>query len=277
MWGLMKAAMRYAQSGLAVFPLKPMGKSPDTPHGVKDATTDVDRVFDWWNENPDRNIGIATGSASGGLVVIDIDLHGGANGFDTIFNYEMENTPTPATIRSRTGSGGAHWLFRADRTVRNCVGGSLGLDVRGEGGYIVAPPSVHQNGNAYWWMGGQSSARSVQDIDFENEIAAADDSVFALIDYIRSGGRKAVKREGAHGFPAFDPSERFMLPGVIREGERNDTLFRYACSLWASGEEASEVQRLVSLQNAVSCIPPMDEREIERIVSHVTTDYPRGH
>ena len=70
---MMDVAIKYAEMGLAVFPVR-RNKAPYTPHGCKDAKTDLRAIKSWWKRWPDANIGIATGSISGGIVVIDIDI-----------------------------------------------------------------------------------------------------------------------------------------------------------------------------------------------------------
>ena len=107
-------ALRYAHLGLAVFPVKEKGKAPATPHGCKDATTDALQIETWWNINPQHNIGIATGSRSGGLVVIDLDIdeEKGKNGYETLKEWQKEHGDLPETWISITGNGGYHYFYR---------------------------------------------------------------------------------------------------------------------------------------------------------------------
>ncbi len=135
--------MEYAARGLPVFPLKPGGKEPaiskrEGGRGHHDATTDRSRITAWWNRYPDANIGIPTGERSG-ILALDVDQ---PIGLDAL---EGEHGQLPATRTHSTGSGGMHYLYRypADAEIRNSAGKlAPGLDVRGEGGYIVAPPSA---------------------------------------------------------------------------------------------------------------------------------------
>ena len=109
-------ALYYASLGLAVLPLKPPripgqkkpGKEPMTAHGVKDATTDQSLINQWWDNCPDANIGIATGSRSGGLVVIDLDIDEdrGLNGYEVLREWQQEHGEFPETWQSITGRGG---------------------------------------------------------------------------------------------------------------------------------------------------------------------------
>lgn len=261
-------ALEYASMGLAVMPVKLMGKSPACAHGCKDATTDADEVVELFSKS--CNIGIATGKPSGGLFVIDLDVDEdtGKDGTVTAMEWQREHGEFPETAVSLTGGGGVQLLYHTEAPVACSVNCKLGVDIRGEGGYIVAPPSIHSCGVFYEWELGPE----------EVEVAEADSNVLAFVEFVQAGAsgghsNSGVKR-GKRG-PVF--SDQFRLPSVIHEGERDNTLFRYACSLWSKGLDPDVVAHRVHLQNRVACIPPMSEREVERIVRHVTNDYPRGH
>lgn len=142
-------ALKYAALGFAVFPLKPHTKVPATPDGFKSATTDIEQIKSWWRAAP-YNIGIATGAASGNLLVIDLDIDKdkGKDGKRAAMQWLKEHGKDfPKTAIARTGRGGLHMLFYGNG--RNKTDLLPGVDVRGEGGYIVAPPSIHPNGNSY--------------------------------------------------------------------------------------------------------------------------------
>jgi hypothetical protein len=106
--------------GLAVFPVN-QSKAPYTPHGCKDAKTDKGAIRNWWRVHPDANIGIATGSISGGIVVIDVDIdeNKGIYGDDSLREWERENGELPETWRSITGRGGNHIFYRTDEKIKN--------------------------------------------------------------------------------------------------------------------------------------------------------------
>ncbi len=153
---LLDAALEYAEKGWPVFPCRPRGKVPLTPRGFKDATTDPAMIRTWWARWPDANIGMPTGPTSG-IVVIDIDCGEGKCGDATFAELASGKPDVPRTVESLTGSGGRHLLFRSpDPTIGNTAG-KLGkdIDTRGDGGYIVMPPSVHPNGRAYAWAVGK--------------------------------------------------------------------------------------------------------------------------
>lgn len=153
-------AYRYTMLGKAVFPLAPLSKIPliakkDGGRGVHDATTDRDQIEAWWANSPDANVGMATGPISG-CWVLDVDPYTSPLGAAWLAEREAEFGPLPATPEARTLKGGRHLLFRWDDAypVGNRVGFVKGLDARGDGGYIVAPPShVRERKDGKLWEG----------------------------------------------------------------------------------------------------------------------------
>ena len=145
--GLRGAAQRLIDAGYFVFPCKRRDKTPLTEHGCHDATTSTRQVEAWWRRWPGANIGIACGSS--GLLVVDLDGNAALSVYAAL---EEVHGGTP-TLTSVTGSG---WhLIYADESGqgRNTAGLiGPGIDTRGPGGYIIAPPSVHPSGRRYAWM-----------------------------------------------------------------------------------------------------------------------------
>lgn len=160
---LVAAALQYAAREWAVFPLhsatksgctchnekcESVGKHPRTRKGFYEATTDEQRIRSWWRTWPDANIGIATGPRSS-FWALDVD----AGGEETLEVLQHELGPLPATVEARTGSGGRHILFQYTEDVGNTIKKiGAGLDTRGDGGYIVAAPSIHGSGKPYAWI-----------------------------------------------------------------------------------------------------------------------------
>jgi putative DNA primase/helicase len=155
-------ALAYAAYGWPVFPVhgieggrctcgkpncKRPGKHPRTRHGFKDATTDPNRIRQWWKEWPNSNIGIATGVQSG-LIVLDVD---GEKGEAKLAAMITERGP-PLTPQAKTGRG-RHLYFALPPDVSVPSSENGGLDIKCEGGYVVAPPSIHPTGNMYQWVG----------------------------------------------------------------------------------------------------------------------------
>jgi hypothetical protein len=169
------AALSYAQRGWAVFPCHEpaMGgcscrrndcsspaKHPRTLHGLRDASTDPEVVSRWWRRWPDANIGVRTGGESG-LIVLDVDPdHGGLN---TLVELERRHDQLPPSLTVRTGAGRHYWFRHPGRPVPNSAGRiGPGIDIRGDGGYVIAPPSRHLNGRRYHWASEQPLAPAPQ-------------------------------------------------------------------------------------------------------------------
>ncbi|WP_176550495.1 bifunctional DNA primase/polymerase [Bacillus sp. AFS037270] len=159
-----KAALAYASKlNWPVFPLytpnknycscqnpncQSPGKHPRTKNGLKAASTNLNLIAEWWRKWPDANIGVATGKESG-FVVLDVDpRHGGEDSLELLIN---QYGPLPDTIEAITGGDGRHILFKNPGQVKNRANIFPGLDVRGEGGYIVVSPSLHACGKRYEW------------------------------------------------------------------------------------------------------------------------------
>jgi hypothetical protein len=142
---LLLAALAYAKRGWPVFPLLPRDKVPLVKGGggFLSATTDRNEILAWWATVPDANIGIATGK---GFDVLDLD---GEPGYNALREFLGERTYQHRGPVSLTGKG-LHLLFRPTGS-GNRAGLLEKIDFRGEGGYIVAPPSVHPLGHNYRW------------------------------------------------------------------------------------------------------------------------------
>lgn len=139
MTSLHAAALWYAEQGISAFPCRPGEKAPATRNGVKDATTDRAVITEWWTRTPDANIGLATG---GLFDVLDIDDW-------THVNRDIEDIIQEGFGFVATPRGGAHIYLPAsgDGNATNLVDG---VDFRGIGGYVLAPPSVLPNGTYRW-------------------------------------------------------------------------------------------------------------------------------
>lgn len=172
-------ALRIADYGIRVLPIKPGQKRPPMSAWQDAATTDANTIRSWFTGlYRDHGLGIATGHTLYGdhLFVVDVDEHDpAASGSDTLHELEATHGKLPDTVEVHTGSGGRHLYFLAPVEIRNDAGRKLGagLDIRGEGGQVVAPPTVHPNGNAYVW----AVDLGLGDID----IAAAPDWLIQLL------------------------------------------------------------------------------------------------
>ena len=136
------AARSLAAAGVPVFPCVVEGKRPLTRRGVLDASSDPEQVAAWWSRTPNANIGIPTGAPSG-VVVVDVDVHGAHNGRAAYQRATEAGLVDGAGLLVRTPTGGAHVYFPATpgKEQRSWQAATAGGDFRGDGGYIIAPPS----------------------------------------------------------------------------------------------------------------------------------------
>ncbi len=238
-------ALKYAEMGLYVLPLIPGQKEPATANGFRDASNDKAQAEKWWTKRPDYNIGIATGIEYGSLVVIDLDRNhkSGEDGYETLKEWQRENGgELPETWTSITGQGGYHLIYIDDEPHGSRRGLYEGVDIRGEGAYIVAPPSIHPDtGRRYEWEQGPG----------ECKVAWADTLVknFLLGPMTPDGEKQA-----------------FSLPETIPEGGRTDTMIKLIGSLRGKGLSDEAIMAAVSAENEARCVPPLTDKELEKTV-----------
>ncbi|SJM64239.1 bifunctional DNA primase/polymerase [Agrococcus casei] len=139
---LPQAAARFAAAGVPVFPCVPGEKRPLVRRGFHDAATDLAQVSEWWRRWPAANIGVPTGAASG-VEVVDVDLHSTGTGFPAFRAAHREGLAAGWAALVRTPSGGLHAYYPADpeRSQSSWQASEAHIDFRGDGGYIIAPPS----------------------------------------------------------------------------------------------------------------------------------------
>ena len=241
---LQAAAIEYAKQGFRVFPLRPRTKEPATKHGFKDATTSIEQIRAWWLSGP-YNIGIATGH---GLVVVDIDQKPEEQkyGMDSLRDWEKSHGEFTPTWICMSGTGGLHYWYRSDEDFKNSVELLPGIDIRSEGGYIVAPPSVHPNGNPYEWEASGDPS----------EVKMADLTGSAL-EMLQNSSR--THREGAQRATYRDNE-------TISEGGRTAALVSLEGSLLNLNLTAEAIEAAVREENHRKCDPPLTDEELEKNV-----------
>jgi len=153
---LAEAAAWYASQGIAVFPLHPGSKVPITSTGFKAATTDSDRVTEWWRRTPQANIGLPTGVS---FDVIDVD---GPAGVLALAPYVAEIRQQAIGLVSTPRPGGMHWYVPASGDRGNRAGLLPSVDYRGLGGYVVGPPSINAHADRWRWIRPLDLARQGQ-------------------------------------------------------------------------------------------------------------------
>ena len=146
----LKTALNYLERGWAVIPVQPGGKRPLIAwEAYQHRLPREAEVEAWLAERPEANLGIVTGAVSG-LVVLDVDR--AHDGEASLRRLERRYGPLPETPVVRSGGGGFHFYFRHPGVeIRNRAGLAPGIDLRGDGGLVVAPPSLHPSGRRYLW------------------------------------------------------------------------------------------------------------------------------
>ena len=244
---LFEAALDCQRRGLSIFPCQIRGKEPACARGCMDATTELDRITGWWGQISNLNIGLATGKPSG-LFVVDVDDDTGRR---SLAGLEAKHGKLPPTISAITGRG-EHLYFKLGKhDVRNSAGLlGPGLDVRGTGGYVLLPPSIHPSGRAYAWS-----------VDSTDDYAAAPDWLYELLKGpVPNGGAKGKPHEQWHR----------ILTNPIKDGERNATLTSICGKLLHFG--VRDLMLLLDVMlciNIARCDGPLPETEVETIVKSV--------
>jgi hypothetical protein len=241
---LFKSAWHWAQCGAAVFPVG-RDKRPRTLHGLLDATRDPTRIADWSLRWPATNWAIRTGEASG-LVVLDVDPRDA--GDDSLSELEHEHGTLPLTTSVVTPRGGQHYFFSWPgfevRTTAGVIG--PGLDIRGDGGYVLVPPSFTRAGTYQW---------------DEADAAPAAMPEWLVVD---------TRAERGTERPAAPPDVwiTMLRRGLVR-GQRNDGLARLTGYLLRRYTAVDVVAELIYVVNQTRCCPPLAVREVDRIIDSV--------
>lgn len=240
------AALRYLSYGWSVLPLRPHDKQPLVSwEPLQKARPTEAEVADWYRQWPDANLGIVTGEISK-LVVLDVDpKHGGK---DTLERLQQRLGTLPMTVEAQTGGAGQHLYFRhPGYTLRNRIGIGQGIDLRGDGGYVVAPPSIHPSGGHYQWAAGRSPVDLALTSLPKWLLTAAGISHFT-----RSvGDWRHVVREG------------------VPEEQRNSMTAALAGHLLWHGVDPHVALELIQAWNQTRCRPPLDESELVHIVRDI--------
>ena len=249
-----RAALDYLGRGWSVIPIRKNKKRPairwqQFQHDYPNEQV----VHDWFSRWPKANVAIVTGELSG-IVVLDVDKqHGGDASLEQL---ERENQPLPDTLEVRTGGGGRHLYFTHPGVrVRNRVGVLPGVDIRGDGGCIVAPPSMHPSGKRYKW---------VKQHDPDNTPPAP------LPEWLR----RIALGDKYHGGRSLD-SWRDLLREGVSEGKRNDTIASISGNLLWHDVDPDVVLELMLCWNRIRCCPPLDDEEVARTVQSINRIHER--
>lgn len=275
--GWVSSALSYARRGLRVIPLhevrpdgscscskgreckKNAGKHPVMTDWVKEATTSKAKIRGWAERWPHANLGIALGVVGEFHVfVLDVDPRNG--GDRTLADLLERHGDVPRGPEVATGGGGRHLYLKVPATVPiRCGKLGPGLDVKHEGGQVVAPPSRHQSGRSYTWK-----------VDLDVPIPEAPGWLVALL-------AGSAPPPGPDGRPASAGSTKDGAPrdGAFHEGGRNEGLARLAGRLRHIGCTTSEIAAALLAVNRERCVPPLPDDEVRGIAGSIGR-YPAG-
>lgn len=242
-----KAAKGYLARGWFVLPLHPSDKRPLILwEHLQDERASEEEVTEWFLRWPDANIGIITGEISN-LIVLDIDpKHGGDAALERL---EQKFGPLFPTIEALTGGDGRHLYFaHPGGLTRNRVGFVQGIDLRCDGGYIVAAPSIHPAGRPYTWAPGRAPD--------EITLARLPCWIFVPVRGPRAGRTLLQWRQ-------------LVREGVL-EGQRNSTIASLTGHLLWHGVDSEVALELMLAWNRMRCRPPLYDAEVAQVVASIT-------
>jgi putative DNA primase/helicase len=261
-------AVQYAHSGIPVFPLagkRPIEQPgsvnvdgviiPEGKSGFHQATIDEGKIRRWWQAYPDANIGTPTGHHTDPITeqpnakpfdVLDVDVDKG--GLDSITRLLQANGQLPDTWYQVTGTGGHHYGFGSDGTVRNSAGGiAPGIDVRGTGGYIAAAPSIHPKTlEPYEW-----------------HLAPWQGELAPWPEWLRSAIREVARRRNGATV-----GQRILL------GTQEATLTRIAGGMRRQGATETEILAAIKVISQERCDPQVGDDDLARIARSISSYEP---
>jgi hypothetical protein len=243
------AAGDYLRRGWSVIPLRSGSKLPAIRwEQYQQQCADAETLARWMRRWPLLNIGIVTGAVSG-LVVLDLDRRHG--GFENLATLERLHGTLPATVEAETGGGGRHLYFACSRPApRNKAGLALGIDLRGEGGMVVAPPSLHPSGRRYLWRQGHEPGAL--------PLAVLPHWLVRLAQHGPAGRSHVL----AHW--------RALVKEGVEEGRRNTTIASFVGHLLWHGVDPEVVLELMLCWNRLRCRPPLEDGEVACVVASIT-------
>ncbi len=249
---MLRHALIYAGKGFYVFPLVEKKKNPATQNGFYQATTNQQQINNWWTASPNQNIGIRCGRGFK-ILCLDVDRKKDVNGF----LWLDAQGDLPSTVEQTTPSGGKQFLFAMpDEDLKSTAGKiAPGIDVRADGGYFVAAPSFLAKIDGYQYEGNYewTSEQGIGEI----ELAAAPEWLLAAI--------RATRR----------PKQPLEIPDVIKDGSRNETLFKVACKARNVGMSRDEILAVIKVANRSRCAHPLPESELAGIADRAA-GYEKG-
>jgi hypothetical protein len=250
-----EAALAYLARDWSVIPVEARGKRPLVAwlefQQRLPTRAEIERWFERW---PEANVGIVTGALSG-LVVLDVDARHGGDA--SLARLEIEHAALPRTVEAATGGGGRHLYFaHPGGTVANRAGIVPGIDLRGDGGCVVAPPSLHASGRRYAWAAQRSPDAA---------------PLAPLPPWLLVAGQREGELRG-HTLAHW----RELTRHGVEAGARNATLASLAGHLLWHGVDPEVVVQLLHAWNRARCRPPLEDEEVLRCVESIVRTHERG-
>lgn len=269
--GMKKAALAYQKKGFSVIPISPSNKQPMIKFADKPAMT-AQEIEDFWNQYPDSNIAVRTDK----FFVIDVDLHGKHNGYESLANWEHLNLITP-TLQAKTASGGKHIFYfkHPDISMTQMIGFLPGVDVKAHpNNYVVVAPSKTPNGEYAWDLEKSKEGGTM--------VTASRALVMAIKqEYLKKNNRSELDdiyyqiRNGAGKRNRTTEVFEMIVKGFGEEGSRNDTAAKFAGTLLARSVDPNCVLELAQIANNNSA-DPLSDRELSRTVDSMIQKHMRG-
>lgn len=243
-----RAAMALARGGVPVFPCEPQGKRPATKHGMLDATTEIEQIDAWWRRMPTANIGMPTGGPSG-IVVVDVDVHGSADGYRASEAARRAGLLDGWQMQAVTPTGGMHIYFPSSgEDQRSWQAARVGVDFRGDGGYIIVPPSQRT-------VEGQRAVYAVSSL---SPVPGSDLDSVRLREFLVPWPEPSRSPVESRALDDHDVARIAAWVTRLQEGERNHGLFWAACKLAEHGTAAQDAHDILT---PAACQAGLSERE----------------
>ncbi len=238
-------ALKLGKKGFKILPCN--GKVPCLPKWNKCASNKEDYIINTFKTS--NNIAILTGDTGCNLIVIDCDVKNKTNGIQNFHKFINEKgIILPDTLTATSGGGGKHFYFRCKSSIKSSVSKYIdGVDIRANGGCIIAPPSVHPNGNRYTW----DNNNEIVDLPIELELLFTDSY----------NNQKKEKNKITTNDSKYDKIN------MIKNGERNNILFRLSSKLMETGLSIESILEALKIENKLKCETPLKDEELDRIVS----------
>jgi len=254
---VLQASLLYERNGLSVIPVHERDKNPVGKWKIRQTTrnTVAELTVAFRGSGSMLNVGIVTGAISGELVVLDVDPRDGGN--ESLSNLIMNGLELPDTVHCKTGSGGDHYYFKEPigtvARIRNSASSlGPGLDIRAEGGQVVAPPSIHACGNEYAWSAGHGIGeigiaaipQRLLDLVLQEVDDPVNGGLIQAINTTKAVSSLGLLTNGRKNYMAEVVAKSYATLSVLRLGHplTEQELFDHCWPIYFAGVEGSEIE-----------------------------------